>query len=161
LPSAYVNVSRTAVAYAGMLPDVNFLLLLARNSGRLSGLPPNVKAGSLDGYFSALDQREAGPLREAFRQVRKRLSPAALEYEMAEASGLLESVEARLWWGLAVRDAWLSVFNNLTINACLCADDSNPYSRLPLIIAKSRGIPAVACHHGALDSRMAIKKQHA
>ena len=27
-------------------------------------------------------------------------------------------------------------------------------------IAKKRGIPALACHHGALDSRMAIKKQH-
>src|SRR5206468_2038752 len=37
----------------------------------------------------------------------------------------------------------------------------NPYSRLPLILAKSRGIPALACHHGALDSRMAIKEQHA
>src|SRR5262249_11741908 len=55
LPSAYVNVSRTAVGYAELLPDVNFLLLAARNSGRLRSLPPNVTAGSLDGYFSGID----------------------------------------------------------------------------------------------------------
>src|SRR5262249_32271618 len=33
LPSAYVNVSRTAVAYASMLPDIEFLLICARNNG--------------------------------------------------------------------------------------------------------------------------------
>src|SRR5438874_6730915 len=64
-------------------------------------------------------------------------------------------------WGLAVRDAWNELFDSEKITACLCADDSNPYSRLPLIIAKKRGIPALACHHGALDNRMAIKKLHA
>jgi hypothetical protein len=161
LPSAYVNVSRTAVAYAEMLPDVNFLLLSARNSGRLSELPPNVTHESLDGYFSGADQKEAHSWKQDFHRLRQQLLASAAEYEMAEASGLLERLETRLPWGLAVRDAWGSVFKNLTITACLCADDSNPYSRLPLIIAKSHGIPALACHHGALDSRMAIKKQHA
>jgi len=64
-------------------------------------------------------------------------------------------------WGLDVYNACNEFFDSGKITACLCADDSNPYSRLPLIIAKSRGIPALACHHGALDNRMAIKKQHA
>jgi hypothetical protein len=161
LPSAYINVSRTAAEYAAMLPVVAFLLVHARNSGRLDRLPNNVKAVSLDGYFSNADGRELESLRQACRRLCLRLKASATEFEIAETSGLLASIEHRLGWGLAVRDAWLAIFNSQEITACLCADDSNPYSRLPLIIAKSRGIPALACHHGALDSRMAIKKQHA
>ena len=44
---------------------------------------------------------------------------------------------------------------------CLCADDSNPYTRIPLILASNRGIPTLVCHHGALDSKMAVKVAHA
>ena len=161
LPSAYVNVSRTAVAYAAMLPDVEFLLLTARNNGRLGALPANVRHASLDGYFSSDDEGEAHRLREACRRLRLRLAASAPEFEIAQASDVLVALESRLMWGLAVRDAWNEVFDSEEITACLCADDSNPYSRLPLIIAKNRGIPALACHHGALDNRMAIKKQHA
>ena len=47
------------------------------------------------------------------------------------------------------------------ITACLTADDGNPYTRLPLILARMRGIPALACHHGALDYAMAIKTNYA
>jgi hypothetical protein len=43
----------------------------------------------------------------------------------------------------------------------LCADDSNPYSRIPLILAKQNGIPAIACHHGAMDAWMAVKTLYA
>jgi len=161
LPSAYINVSRTAAEYAAMLPGVAFLLVHARNSGRLDRLPNNVKAASLDGYFSNADGRELKSLRHACRRLCLTLKDSAPEFEVAETSGLLASIEHRLGWGLAVRDAWLAIFNSQDITACLCADDSNPYSRLPLMIARSRGIPALACHHGALDSRMAIKKQHA
>jgi hypothetical protein len=161
LPSAYINVSRTAVEYAAMLPDVAFLLVHARNNGRLQKLPKNVQASSLNGYFSAPDNTELSTLRQAFRRLRLRLKSSAPEFEMAEVSGLLATMESRLGWGLAVRDAWRALFESETITACLCADDSNPYSRLPLMLAKIRGIPALACHHGALDSRMAIKEQHA
>ena len=161
LPSAYVNVSRTAVAYAAMLPDVEFLLLTARNSGRLEALPANVRHTSLDGYFSSVDDGEARMLRQACRRLCLRLASSAAEFEIAEASGVLAALESRLMWGLAVCNAWNEVFDSEKITACLCADDSNPYSRLPLIIAKSRRIPTLACHHGALDNRMAIKKQHA
>ena len=161
LPSAYVNVSRTAVAYAAMLPDVEFLLLTARNNGRLGIRPANVRHTSLDGYFSSVNDGEARMLRQAYRRLRLRLASCAAEFEIAQASGVLAALESWLMWGLAVRDAWNEVFDSEKITACLCADDSNPYSRLPLIIAKNRGIPALACHHGALDNRMAIKKQHA
>jgi hypothetical protein len=44
LPSAYINVSRTALSYAEMLPVHQFLLLLASNSAKPSSLPPNVRS---------------------------------------------------------------------------------------------------------------------
>lgn len=160
LPSAYVNVSRTAVSFARQLPDTQFLLIHARNSGRLSAFPPNVQQVSLDGYFSPVDRGEWKTLSDALARLIRNLAPITPELDLAEASGVLASLAARLKWGLAVRDAWLKVFDSQAITACLCADDSNPYSRLPLIIAKQRGLPALACHHGALDSRMAIKQSH-
>jgi hypothetical protein len=43
------------------------------------------------------------------------------------------------------------------VSACLSADDSNPYTRIPLLLAHQRGIPAIACHHGALDGHRAFK----
>jgi hypothetical protein len=43
------------------------------------------------------------------------------------------------------------------VSGCLSADDSNLYTRIPLLLAEQRRIPAVACHHGALDCRMAFK----
>jgi hypothetical protein len=49
------------------------------------------------------------------------------------------------------------VFETREVIGCLSADDSNPYTRIPLLLADGRGLPAVACHHGALDCRMASK----
>jgi len=161
LPSAYVNVSRIAVAFAATLPDTQFLLIHARNIGRLNAFPPNVHQASLDGYFSAVDRSEWRALGDALARLRRELPSSAQELGLAEAGGVFASLECRLRWVLAVRDAWIRLFDSQAIGACLCADDSNPYSRLPLIIAKLRGLPALACHHGALDSRMAIKKSHA
>jgi len=161
LPSAYVNVSRTAVAFAAMLPDVPFLLIHIRASGRLEVLPANVRQASLDGYFSAVDLGEWKTLGDALSRLCRELAFSASELDLAQACSVLANLEGRLRWGLAVRDAWLTLFESQAITACFCADDSNPYSRLPLIIAKQRGVPALACHHGALDSRMAIKKSHA
>jgi hypothetical protein len=62
-----------------------------------------------------------------------------------------------LRWGIPIRDAWSRVFETHFVAGCLSADDSNPCTRLPLLLANQRGIPAVACHHGALDNRMAFK----
>jgi len=62
-----------------------------------------------------------------------------------------------LRWGLAVRDAWVHVFEKRHIVSCLSADESNPYTQIPLLLAHRRRIPAVSVHHGALDYRMAFK----
>jgi len=161
LPSAYVNVSRTAVAYAEMVPDVNFLLVTGRNSGRLAKLPPNVQMESLDGYFSGVNQAEIKSLLGQWDCLEQKLEKSVVELAAASVSGVLANAEGLLRWGIAVRNAWLAFIESHNVSSCLCADDSNPYSRIPLIIAKHRGLPTVACHHGALDSRMAIKNQHA
>jgi hypothetical protein len=62
---------------------------------------------------------------------------------------------------LALRTAWYRVFETENIVGCLCADDSNPNTRIPMILAKMNHVPALACHHGALDMWMAIKTLHA
>jgi hypothetical protein len=49
------------------------------------------------------------------------------------------------------------VFEQGRINGCLSADDSNPYSRIPLLLAEHYKLPTVACHHGALDAIMTLK----
>ena len=161
LPSAYVNVSRTASSYAGLLTDEKFLLVYARNSASLKTLPSNVRATTLDSYFVTADTHEAAALTKAWKSLKVRLVTGAEEYAAANAIGVLGRIPELMRWGIAVRDAWNQVFTSESVLACLCADDSNPYTRLPLILAKNRGIPTLACHHGAFDSRMAVKTPHA
>lgn len=160
LPSAYVNVSRMAVSYASLLPDYDFLLVCARDSGKLKSLPTHVSMTSLDPYFAS-GQRDINPVLEGWDKLRKRLIHCAEKFKIADAAGVLGRIPALLRWGVAARDAWNQVFETENVIACLCADDSNPYTRIPLILAKNKGIPALACHHGALDYGMAMKTNHA
>ena len=161
LPSAYVNVSRTAASYAALLPDDRFLLVYARNSARLKTVPSNISTTSLDSYFVTADKRETAALAKTWESLQIRLVAGAQEYSAANATGVLDRIPGLMRWGIAVRDAWSQVFKSETVLGCLCADDSNPYTRLPLILARNRGIPTLACHHGALDSKMAVKVAHA
>ncbi len=157
LPSAYVNVSRTALSYAKMLPDHRFLLVLARSSGKLRSLPQNVSLASLSSYFVATSKQEIDSLLVSWESLRRQLLGEAEEFDTADAVGALGKVPALLPWGIAMRDAWSRVFESENIVACLSADDSNPTSSIPIAMAKNRGLPALACHHGALDYHMAIK----
>ena len=161
LPSAYINVSRTALSYAELLQDHQFLLVLARSSGKPTSLPPNVRSTSLTPYFVPNDTREMASLLDSWDCLRKRLVGAAEEFNTADAVGVLGRIPVLLPWGIALRDAWSQVFESENVTACLSADDSNPPSSIPLVMAKKRGLPALACHHGALDYQMAIKANHA
>jgi hypothetical protein len=161
LPSAYVSVSRTAMSYATMLPDTQFLLVCARRSGELKSLPRNVRMVSLDPYFAPTAASETADLLERWSALRARLIRASAEFQSAEAVGVLERIPSLIRWGMSVRSAWDQVFQSENVVGCLCADDSNPYSRIPLILAARNDIPALACHHGALDMWMAIKEPHA
>jgi hypothetical protein len=160
MPSAYINVSRTAVSYAALLSEEKFLLIYARKSAELTHVPSNVSVESLDGYFRSTDSAESLSLAGKWEILRNRLISASPEFAAADASGLLERIPGLMHWGIAVRDAWNQVFKMRDVSACLCADDSNPYTRIPLILAKNRGVPTLVCHHGAMDSKMALKIPH-
>ena len=157
LPSAYSNVTKTALSYARILPGQKFLLVLARESAAISPLPENVETARLAGFAAdGCDRIELSKLESGWKQLEKSLQedPAL---RLAIEIGILNKGTSRLRWGLAIRDAWLRVLETRSVTACLSADDSNPYTRIPLLLAGLRGIPAVACHHGALDGRLAFK----
>lgn len=59
-----------------------------------------------------------------------------------------------------MRDAWRNVFDTEPVEGVLCADDSNPYTRIPLLLAGARALPNIACHHGALDGRYIFKRAY-
>jgi hypothetical protein len=161
LPSAYISVSRMAVAYAASLPDIKFLLVNTRGRDQAETMPENVRMVSLDSYFTATHAPQTAELLEAWRGLRSRLVSASIEFASANAAGLLDRIPELIRWGMALREAWSRVFETENIVGCLCADDSNPTTRIPMILAKMNHLPALACHHGALDMWMAIKTPHA
>ena len=161
LPSAYLNVSRVALSYAEQLPVHQFLLVHARNNAKVPALPPNVRSASLSPYFVPSNKLETASLLDSWHGLTKHLVYGAEVFNMADAMGLLGRFPALLRWGLALRDAWSQVFESENVTACFCADDSNPPSSIPLIMARKRGLPVLACHHGALDYQMAFKTNHA
>ncbi len=157
LPSAYSNVTRTAVSYARILPKQKFLLVLARESGAVSPVPVNVQTVYLAGFAAKdYDRDELKNLESCWKQMEQSLREHAA-FRSPVYFEILKRGQGWLRWGLAVRDAWLRVFNTYAVRGCLSGDDSNPYTRIPLLLAEQRGVPAVACHHGALDGRMAYK----
>ncbi len=157
LPTAYSNVTKTALSYASMLPEQKFLLVVARESAEPSALPPNVESMRLAAFASQkYDQRELLELQRSWNQMEGSLQEFP-EFKLSIKTGVLQKGAAWLSRGLTIRDAWHNVFESHAIIGCLSGDDSNPYTRIPLLLAEQRGIPAVACHHGALDGRMAFK----
>jgi len=157
LPSAYSNVTRTALSYAEILPEQKFLLVLARESAALSPVPANVDTASLAGFAKkGYDKNELQELEAGWKLMEQSLEehPA---FRLPVQLGILKKGLRWLRWGITVRDAWIRVLETRPLAGCLSADDSNPYTRIPLLLAGQRGIPAVACHHGALDCGMAFK----
>jgi len=157
LPAAYSNVTKTALSYARILPEQKFLLVLARESGAVSPVPANVETARLASFATKrCDKNELQELEVCWKQMEQSLQehPA---FRLPVQLEILKKGPRWLRWGFAVRDAWKQVFETRSVAGCLSADDSNPYTRIPLLLAGQRGVPAVACHHGALDCRMAFK----
>jgi len=160
LPSAYRNVSWAQVAYARMLPHRRFLLVVTRRNGRLPKLPGNVELRSLASYaprhLPSFDHEYAQLLSrwqdlQNGRFENNRVLRAARELRVFDGfAGFLQS-------GLRVRDAWREVFAREPITAVLSADENNPYTRLPIMLARSRNLPTVFCDHGALNMSLAIR----
>lgn len=163
LPSSYSSVSRTALAYAQSLPGIHFLLVVTRRSGWIETGLPNVSVRWLSGYASLrvpsrkLEHQELARRWELLRTELK----SEPEIRILDELGLLSDVPKRLARGLEIRDAWRNVFDRESVQSVMCADDSNPYTHIPLLLATNRGLPAVACHHGALDGRYLFKRSHA
>ncbi len=162
LPSAYGNVSRTGIAYAKTSPETNFLLMTTRRSGEVSNPPANVSCARLAAYATHRPQTAAehNGLAEQWRELRCDLQSVP-EFDLLERLGSLDSFPRLLRQGLAIRDAWRSVLEQEPVQAVLCGDDSNPYTHIPLLLARGRGIPTIACHHGALDGRHLFKQNYA
>lgn len=157
LPSAYSNVTKTALQYTRSLPDQRFLVVLARESGAVSGLPANVTMARLAAYSKrSAESREVQQLEGRWTLLEQSLQQEP-DFRLSLQVGILRKARNRLSWGLTVRDAWERVFDSQSIAGCLSADDTNPNTRIPLLLARHRGIPAVSCHHGALDFSVAFK----
>jgi hypothetical protein len=160
LPTAYVNVSRTGIAYAKTFPEENFLLVTTRQSGWVEHPPKNVAGAWLSSYASVRDRSaENADMENRLQSLLNELGRVA-EFEILNRLGYLDSFPRRFRRGFEVRDAWRNVLDAEPIQAVLCADDSNPYTRIPLLLARARGLPNVACHHGALDGRYVFKRSY-
>ncbi len=161
LPSAYVNVSRMAIRYAEMLPDTEFLLVTTRQSGWVEPLPSNVEAARLASYAGGTPavQREFSELRREWEQLRAELGPVR-ELAILDRLGVFAGFSKSLQTGLGIRNAWLRVLETEPVEAVLCCDDTNAYTRIPLILAKQRDLPTLTCHHGALDGGHLFKRTH-
>ncbi len=161
LPTAYVNVSRTGVAYANTFPDGDFLLVSTRRSGWVQGPPRNVTCAWLSSYASVGGREPENAEMEGRWQSLLRELRSVPEFEILHRLGYLSSFPRRFREGVAVRDAWRNVLDSEPVQAVLCADDSNPYTRIPLLLARARGLVNIACHHGALDGRYMFKRSYA
>ena len=160
LPSSYVNMSLTATAYAGLAPDTRFLLVSTRQSGRLPQVPGNVRQEWLAAYAGDSSRDECHELLKQWAALKIEIQSVP-EFAALSQSGLMDDFPRRIADGLAVRNAWLRVFKMEAVEAVLCCDDYNPYTHIPLLLARRRGVPMLACHHGAFDGRLLIKKNHA
>ena len=157
VPSAYGNASRMAALYARMLPDQDFLLVATRQSGKQFEPPSNVRVADLASYATtAPAEGETSGILKAWSRLRKELCHIP-QFEVLSRTGVLEEFPKWLQSGLRVRNAWSKVLDRETISAVLCGDDSNVYTRLPVVLASRRKIPSVDFHHGAMDGRYLLK----
>src|SRR5579872_2433348 len=163
LPSSYVSISRTALSYAQTMPETRFLLVVTRRSGWIETSSSNVSAAWLSGYASLRDTARKLERRDLVRRwelLRTELNTVP-EIRSLDKLGYLRHFPRRISQGLEIRDAWRNVLNQEAVQSVICADDSNPYTHLPLLLAAQRGLPTIACHHGAFDGRYFFKRNHA
>ena len=161
VPSAYGNVSRAGIAYANTLPEVDFLLVTTRRSGWVAEVPANVKVATLASYAPGKPAagQEYAELIEKWRGLRRELL-AIPELQVFDRLGFFDLFPKRFQQGLEIRKAWRAVLDREPVAAVLCGDDSNPYTHIPLLLARNSGIPTLTFHHGALDGRHLFKKNY-
>jgi hypothetical protein len=161
LPSSYGNVTRAQVAYARMLPHRRFLLVVTRPSGRLSLLPDNVEVRSLASYAPPplpATNAERTRLQARWQQVQRDVFEKNPVLRLANRLQVFDGFADFLKSTLCVHDAWREVFTREPVTAVLSADEYNPYTRLPTLLAKARKLRTVFCDHGALTMSFGIRR---
>ncbi len=157
LPSAYSNVSRMDADYARLLPQQSFLLVATRHSARQLTSPSNVHVRDLAAYATGdFPAAEILSLVERWTKLKAELR-AFSELRMLVELGILNSLPGWLRDGLCARNAWREVLEREPVCGVLCGDDSNRYTRLPVMLAAKSKIPTVDFHHGAFDGRYLYK----
>ena len=157
LPSAYSNVSRMAAAYAGLLRSRQFLLVATRQSAMHFQRPPNVTVQELAAYaHTDATIQESTMVAEKWRKLKTELCTVR-EFETLSDAGVFNRFPKWFQDGLRARNAWREVIDRNPICGVLCGDDSNRYTRLPVLLAAQRKIPTVDFHHGALDGGYLLK----
>jgi hypothetical protein len=158
LPSAYGNVSRTASAYARLLPQQGFLMVATRQSAKQFVPPANVQMRDLAAYAKAEPaSKEMASLAKRWFELRADLDSTS-ESRILSQAGILEGFPGWIRDGIGARNAWREVIEREPVCGILCGDDSNRYTRLPVLLAARRKIPTVDFHHGALDGRYLLKE---
>ena len=157
LPSAYSNVSRMAADYARMLPRQNFLMVATRQSAKQFTPPENVRIEDLAAYARpGFPTSEIGSLTAQWAKLRADLCASA-EFRVLSQAGVLDAIAVWIRDGISARDAWRQVLEREPVCGVLCGDDSNLFTRLPVLLAARRKIPTVDFHHGAFDGRYLLK----
>jgi hypothetical protein len=160
LPSAYANVTRAQLSYAKMLPRRRFLLVVTRGNGRLRNLPGNIEVRSIASYappLSPATEEERARLLDRWHDMRASRFESNSVFRLARELGVFDEFPAFLKSGLRVRDAWREVFARESITSLLSGDESNPYTRLPILLASHRKVHTVFGDHGALNMSFAIR----
>lgn len=162
VPTAYVNVTRSAASYARLLPQARFLFVHTRPSAAEAQPAPNLRRASLAAYVAPRPGRAAEQmdLVQRLGQMLGRMEDLPF-FRFAARAGWCAAWPQELATGLVARDAWRTVLDREPVAAVLCGDDTNPFTRLPLPLAAQRGLPTVSYHHGALDGIAALKQPYA
>jgi hypothetical protein len=157
LPSAYENVSRMAAAYARQFPEQSFLMVATRWSAKQFERPANVQVRDLTAYAGgAYPAAEAASLDDRWIKLRDDLCASA-EFRQLVQAGILDAFPSWFRVELAVRNAWREVIAREPVCSVLCGDDSNTFTRLPVLLAAKRKIATIDFHHGAFDGRYLMK----
>jgi hypothetical protein len=158
LPSAYENVSRMAASFARLLPEQRFLLVATRQSATQAELPPNVQVRELASYADAGSPvGETAAILENWKVLQVELC-SVREFQLLSKAGVFDQFPGWFQDGLRARNAWRKVLDREPVQGVLCGDDSNIYTRLPVLLAAKRKVPTVDFHHGAFDGRYVFKK---
>lgn len=160
MPSGYRNVSRALLAYAKMLPDIRFLLVTTRQDCVSDEIPSNVSSVSLASYATVprnrATEQEISSLTGRWLELERKIRQSR-GLSQAHALGWFKDFRVGLQVGLRIRDAWRCILEQQPLYSVLCGDENNLYTRLPVLLAKTRRICTVYCSHGALDVNVLIR----